>query len=80
MLHAKMIDVDGQNILAGSANYSVRALSEYAGLNFRLTGIAPCATVIDQSFEHRRQQGTKALNARILTYSWIEAGSALAFA
>jgi cardiolipin synthase len=72
MLHAKMLDVDGQFILAGSANFNERALNEFSELNVLLSGDAECAKEIRRTFDQRREASKKVANIEDLDYRKIK--------
>jgi len=72
MLHAKMMDIDEQFILVGSANFNVRALNQFAELDILISGENACVRSIRRTFLERRDASKKVVAAEDLHYRKVK--------
>lgn len=72
MLHSKMMDIDGQSILIGSANFNERSLNYFSELNLLISGDSRCADTIRRTFSERRKASKKVTKIQDLNYRKIK--------
>ena len=69
-------DVDGEFIIAGSANFNERSFNEFSELNVLITGDTASAQVIRESYVRRRAASRKVSDSGELAYrkakQWCE--------